>query len=420
MARIRDKSKRARIWSVVFTAVVLGTIVSATLFHIPPDWPLGGAEESLKTTPLSAKTWFDGSFAKDAEQWMLRRFGLRGFAIRLANQIGYSVFGHLPESRGTAIFQGKEGWLFESYYRSFYEKPTKADGEQIAKMARDLAVIQNYLLEKGTELVVVIAPSKLEVYSEYLPDGIEKTASRLSARDQVLEALRTEGVNHVDGRSLFLSWKKEPETPLLFPEYGIHWNAYGAQRILDEIWKTIGSPAPLPQVVGYKKVFPFGTDTDLLLLLNLPFYQGLPPRVPYPVLSDFPTPERPLSVLLVGDSFSHQLVDAIGRTGCFSKARHLYYFRTIFDYTWKPGEHPKTSTIGDHRTGRVEDHESVDWADVLPRYDVVILEFNEIYSRKAIWGFADFVRKDLPSSAASESTDQDAAKTSNDKPPSKP
>lgn len=392
MARPRDNSHRARLVSVVFTAVALGLVLTATLFHVPPDWPLAGTEGELKTPPLTLRSWFDGSFAKNAEPWLLRRFGFRGFAIRAANQIDYSLFGRLPESRGTAVLQGKDGWLFEHSYQRFFEGQFGADEEKTARMARDLAAIRSILAECGTRLVVVIAPSKMEIYPEYLPPAIQKGLSGPPARQQVSEALRAHGLPVVDGHELLLSWKAEKGGPLLFPEYGTHWNSYAAQRILDCIWTAAAMTSSLPHVVGYKISEPTGMDTDLLDLLNLPFYRGiLAPKVPHPVLLKEKTIAATHRALLMGDSFCFQIIDAMERTGAFSDAKLLYYFRGVYDFRFQTGKPLGRHSPRRHRTGSIQDHTAIDWNVFFDGYDLVILEFNEIFARKYLWGFPDVV-----------------------------
>lgn len=397
MARFQDNRQRARVLSIALTVIVLATIVSATLFHFPPDKPLTGAENAFTPTPLTARNWFDGSFAKNAEAWMLRRFGLRGYAIRLANQLDYSLFGKLPESRGTGVIRGKDGWLYENTYRRFYEGQYSVRDEQADLLARQLSIIQKLLAERGTRLVVVIAPSKLEVYPEYLPDVIVRKSTSTPAREQIARALEKHNVPLVDAHSIFLDWKQDKTVPLLFPKCGTHWNAYGAQRIFDEILKAAGMEDSIPHVIGYEFNPPLGTDSDLLRLLNIPFYK-YSAQVPYPLLSKTPAPSgKRLRSLLVGDSFSYQLIDAMGRTGSFSNARFVYYLRSIFDFSWEGNERLRTTSPEGRRTAAITDHQAIDWNEFLAGYDILILEFNEIFSRDFLWGFAQFALDGLSS-----------------------
>ena len=394
----KPNDKLRRLLSCSFALLALA-IIAATALYPRLDWKLAGAENAVPAPGLSPQKWLSGEIQAQTEPWLARRFGVRGFALRTANQLNYSVFHRKPAN--TSVVFGKDGWLYEKGYFTYYQErhPLKRP-KQAKQFAGQMAALRDRLSERGIPLVVVVSPSKLEIYPEHLPDGIapsDEALTRTPGYIQVIEALKAAGIPIVDAHALLLDWKNDGIP--LFPKTGTHWNSYAAQKCMAEAWRTAraeesgkGLP-PFPEVTGSEDRSPIGADTDLGDLLNFIHSPGSGEKVPYPVLAQTESGKR-ARVLMVGDSFTFQLVDAMGRSGCVADVKLLYYFRGIYDFRWKEGETPVFNNPEDFRTGSV-DHKKIDYNELVADKDIVVVEFNEIYARNFAWGFADFASTGL-------------------------
>jgi hypothetical protein len=217
-----------------------------------------------------------------------------------------------------------------------------------------------------------------------------QSAGKTPARDTLVAHLREAGVAVVDARALFLDWKREGA--LLFPRNGTHWNAYGAQRIWDAVVDAARTQNPgfpsVPRVVGHVEAPPLKSDRDLAALYNMVRYPYAERLVPYPVLEEggAAPAERRLRVLGVGDSFSFQLADAMGRCGAVESYRLIYYNKADYRYAWAPGELPRENRPEKHRLSSF-DAASFDINEATRDCDLVIVELNDVFARKRAWGF---------------------------------
>lgn len=382
----------ARQASIALFATAWVMALSATLTGFPPDWKPGGTEKPPSMPRFDADSLLSGRFAEEFERHCARTFGFRGFGIRLEHQLEWDLFGELPSPGGTAIDRGRDNWLYEHDYVRHFTDRFGMPRDEAEEFAARAASLRERLARNGIPLVVCISPSKAAIYPEYLPEGVEpseKTSGNNPAGNLLVECLRKAGVAVVDSRALFLEWKQEG--PLLFARNGTHWNAYGAQRVFDAIVAAarVQNPAfpPVPEVVGHVDAPPLKKDHDLSALFNMYRYPYPDKAVPYPVLSAVPEPaDRRLRILGVGDSFSHQLADAMGRTGAVESFRLLYYNKADYRFAWSPGERPRQNEDKRFRQPSF-DAEGFDLDEATRGCDLVIIEMNDILVRQRAWGF---------------------------------
>lgn len=381
----------ARRTSILLFAAAWALVLSATFAGFPRDWKTAGKETSAPVPP--ARTLLTGEFGEGFERHFAQAFGFRGFGIRLAHQLGWAVFRTLPETGGTVIDRGKDGWLYEHPYVRDYVRRFEMLPEEVEEFAGRMSSLRDLLAAKGIPLVVCLSPSKAAVYPEHLPGYAapsEKEWRNTPARDMLLEGLRAAGISVVDGRALFLAWKREG-TPL-FARNGTHWNAYGAQRVFDAVVAAARAqdaafPA-VPETAGHVDASPLATDHDLSDLYNMIRYPYGERTSPYPVLSDAPAPEGGrLRILGVGDSFAFQLADAMGRTGAVESFRLLYYNKGDYRFAWAEGEKPRENFPDRFRLPSF-DPAAFDIGEATEECDLVLVEMNDFYARQRAWGFA--------------------------------
>ncbi len=382
----------ARKASIILFAAVSATVLLATFTGFPPDWKPAGVEKLAPMPSLRPKSLISGRFGEEFERHFAQQFGVRGYGIRLAHQLGWEIFGTLPPTGGTIVDRGKDHWLFEHEYVRHHVHRYEMKKKEAVEFADRMATLKEHLSKRGIALVVCVSPSKADVYPEYLPDGTEPSAEEKGntpARDQLVMRLRHAGVAVVDSRAFFLKWKKG-EVPL-FARNGTHWNAYGAQRIFNAIVSTARkqnkSIPPVPKVIGHVDAPPLMTDHDLSALYNMIRYPYAEKAVPYPLFAEKATnANRRLRILGVGDSFSFQLADAMGRCGAVESFRLLYYNKADYRFAWAPGDRPRESKPEKYRMPSFN-AKSFDIDEATRDCDLVIVELNDIFARKRAWGF---------------------------------
>jgi hypothetical protein len=313
-----------------FCALALPLFQSAT--GLPPDYPLAGVESTATSPTVSLAAWWSGALQTEIDAWINQRIGLRGFMVRTANQINYSLFRELSKRGGTPVLMGRDGFLFEKAYVDAYRESGTRPEAELQNISFSTRRLQDRLAADGIAFLLVIAPSKAEIYPEHLPPGIDVAgrAGRRSNYENLIEFLRRDGVNLVDAHALFLEWKRAPGAPLLFTKGGTHWNQYGAARvvsqIMDRLRELTGKDLPAIRVVGAETNRVIADeDNDLGELVNL--WSGRPLAGPqiHPVTDTRPGTYLP-DLLVVGDSFVFTLTNLMDREQLYRRRDTFYYY----------------------------------------------------------------------------------------------
>jgi hypothetical protein len=379
--------------------ILLAVPMSAKVLRWPPDARLHGVEARIHMPPFRCSDWFDGAYQREVETYLAQRTGLRGFFVKLFNQANYSLFGKLAGGDGTRCREGADSWLYEEVYLREYMSRSGMPHDRISLFSRRLAALQYSLAEQGIEFLLVVAPSKAEVYPERLPGSIRLARCAVettNAYEALIPALVEQNVRYLDTHRLFLDIKTNH--PPLFAAGGTHWNYYGVQIAVHEAMKRLESETALRFCVapGIERIVwqqPVGTDLDLRNILNLWRFEahGMA-DVPYPVVG--PVARRAgvpkAKVVIVGDSFGFTLVDALARTEAFDRIEFLYYFKRRFSYDLIK-THPGDGWMlphGDFEIGPF-DKNTLDWDATFADAKVVIVEVNEILLGYGGWRFPE-------------------------------
>ncbi len=196
-------------------------------------------------------------FIADFEEYYNDQFGLRDIFLRTYTATKKLLGDHNISSNsqnvGTKnIIKGKNGWFFLN---------RKWDGDPVADYRNlhlyseaDLwrstllfAARTDWLKRQGIEYLLFFAPNKHTIYSEYLPDYIQKEGE-ISSWDQLNDSLRRyTNVHFVDLRSTLINaksnaaqyWKENKDQAALYFKKDSHWNAGGADIAQYEVAKKI-------------------------------------------------------------------------------------------------------------------------------------------------------------------------------------
>ena len=323
--------------AILFSLVLaLPLVQMATGF--PPDYPLAGVETTATRPATGWAAWWNGTLQPDFDGWINQRIGLRGWLVRTANQLNYVLFRELPRRSGTQVLLGRDGMLYEKVYVDAYNQSGHRLGKELRNISASTKRLQDRLAADGIAFLLVIAPSKAEIYPEFLPPEADVAGrpARRSNYENFVKYLRADGVNLVDAHELFLQWKTAPGAPRLFANGGTHWNEYGAARVVAEIARRLraatGKDLPTVEIVGaVTNRTIVGEDNDLGELVNL--WSGRPLAGPqiHPVADVRPGAHLP-DVLFVGDSFVFTLTNFMDRLGLYRKRNTYYYYNR--EYFW--------------------------------------------------------------------------------------
>ena len=166
------------------------------------------------------------SFYKD-------HFGFRNGLIRSHNWIRYKLFKGASYGK---VFFGKGNWLFlaKSGTISDYlgQDPLTTDELEIWK--DNLEQRHQWLSERGIRYLFVIAPNKLTIYPEMLPDHVGKFKGQ-TRLDQLVAYLNSNStIKLLDLRNALKQAKK---TDLVYHKTDTHWTDWGGFTAYLEIYK---------------------------------------------------------------------------------------------------------------------------------------------------------------------------------------
>lgn len=264
--------------------------------------------------------------------------GLGKILTRTIRQFGYTIFQQLPKDGNDKVRMGRNGFLFEKDYVDAYNQSGQHPESELKSISASTRLLQNRLAVDGITLLIVIAPSKAEIYPEYLPKEADVAGrfSRRSNYQNLLDFLHRDGVNLIDAHVLFLQWKRMQKTPLLFAKGGTHWNAYGSALVIEQITKKLrtlsGQDFPTIRVTGStarrKLADP---DNDLGDLADLWTSRPLFSPQIHPVV-EMQTGKEPLDILVVGDSFAFPLIRHMVREKICRRLDLYYYYNRHLTY----------------------------------------------------------------------------------------
>ncbi|MBQ9252023.1 MAG: hypothetical protein IJ188_05255 [Clostridia bacterium] len=194
----------------------------------------------------------------------------RNQLITLHTGIDYFCF---HRSANTRVIAGKGRWLF-------YDAPVDGDAiacyqgtnlyspEELQALAENCLRQRDFLQAQGKEFLILIAPNKERVYSEYMPEQYGPPAIEYRAL-QVYQYLR----EHTDLRVVYpygeimTARQKLPQN--LYYRTDTHWNALGAYIAARALGKELGIDLPeiTSEEISISQKGPWAGD--LAQMLNL-------------------------------------------------------------------------------------------------------------------------------------------------------
>lgn len=149
------------------------------------------------------------------DEYINARIGFHDEAIDFYLRSNDMVFGELLHP---SYAYGKNGYVFGTYNEEVI------DEEFINNFCKYLKQVQDYCSERNVPLIYCINPSKMTVYSRYLPDGYKRSNDKIS---YLYDKLKENNINYISNIEYFKE-KAEKEQIYNVKFDAGHWNDLGA------------------------------------------------------------------------------------------------------------------------------------------------------------------------------------------------
>lgn len=310
-----------------FLIVLMVILIMPLLFVFIPvnDRELNGVVEHVSVPVLATDSWLDGDFQKGFESYFSFNLGLRKAAVRTASQINY----WLGVQRNEVIVGKQNELMGKECIDALYGRDFIGE-DSICRTVRSIKRFQQLLNQNDVKFFVVIAPNKSRLYRDKIPDsykGEDNARTNYSVFKRQLEDVE---VPVVDFQQWFEQIDKKSPYPL-YSNLGLHWSYYSAtfcgDSLLGFIADLLGKKA---NHVVYKEVnvtnIPYGTDKDLMELMNLWFDIPLSKPLAY-FKTELKTDSSAYvpSVLAVGDSYYWNIIYS-GIPAAFYQPNSAYFY----------------------------------------------------------------------------------------------
>ncbi|MEW6074028.1 MAG: hypothetical protein AB1726_15710 [Planctomycetota bacterium] len=249
----------AAIWLPLADALLgIAPVIPLVEKRLPAPRPAFPADRaSLAALPAALEAYHDD------------RFGFRAALIRLHHLL---LVRGLRMAPSEDVVLGKDGWLFLGLQGAIdqHRAVDPLPAEVLAAWQRRLEECHEYCEDRGALFLFVIAPNKLSIYPEHLPDSVRRVGKE-TRLDQFLRHMGERSrVPILDLRPALLEAKRRE---LVYRKYDAHWNEVGAfaayRGIVQELRRTF--PAiPLYGEADFRRRVVTAAGGDLADIVGLP------------------------------------------------------------------------------------------------------------------------------------------------------
>jgi|GEM_PF-1019362 len=228
----------------------------------------GFEKRTLQELPRCALKWQSlVTFPKRMEKYYRDHFGLRDQLIAWHNLIHVRLFRKSPND---AVTLGSENWLFYNadHCLADFLGLWRGNREQFEAWRRIIRDRQIWLADRGVNYLVVIVPTKMMVYPQFLPLRIREFAG-VAILEEFLRYVRDKDGGH--GLVDLLDPLHELEPYPSFFRTDTHWNGLGAFRAYKVIMEDIRQWYPEITPLHEARIRNVSTEFrgDLSTMLNL-------------------------------------------------------------------------------------------------------------------------------------------------------
>lgn len=329
----------------LYIILCLVTLISLMAFFIQEQWhpftfkPLAGVEVKTEFPAFTVENFASGQLQSDLEQYSRENFGFREPLIRGYNQYLWDCY---KKTNVESVVIGKHNYVFSKNpvddYLGTYRQHFADDLPQLRQNLRQEALrlrnVQQILAECGKHLLVVIEPSKVNVYPEYLPASLTSPADNVTAADIYPTLFDSLGVNYIDFNRYFKEVKNTVDYAL-YPQLGTHWSNLAALHVTDSVLRYMAwlGHQSLPTLAISETLYDttMYPDDDLEKLLNLSrSIRSVPNRyAKFKIVHDSLSVKP--SIITIGDSYYWNIAYHVPLDSIFTRHPFWYYNNTVYD-----------------------------------------------------------------------------------------
>lgn len=224
---IRERLQKLYVWYRLFPAAVFLYIV----FYPFLANLVASNTELLDNRPLKAKpTELSRDFAVFFQQFLPSGKSIVIISFKLFGKIQYK----LGIDNGITI-QGQKGWAFydsakvpDGYTLIDYFGEVRFSEDELRQMASGVEKARQFYARRGIDYMIVVAPNKEAMYSEYMPERLQKQRkSEQSRMDLAVEYLQKHTkVKILNFKEALTAAKQKMPMEIYFP-LDSHWNEVG-------------------------------------------------------------------------------------------------------------------------------------------------------------------------------------------------
>lgn len=361
---------------VVITMILLFLPVFQMKLKYVDIEPLKGVTHKQKIPAFTFKSWLDFKYQPKLYKYLVENYGFREYAIRLYNQIHFSLY----KKGSSHVIVGIDNYLFEPWFIKSHNGEDYIGEEKISDQIHKLQLISDTLLALNKELVIILAPGKVAYWPEFVPShylkpGIDNTNYKVFASELSKSTIKYIDINH------WYMLAKDTSIYHLFPKTGTHWSSYGAGVAYDSIIHYIKKKTSFnlvdTKIVDIKVKSEFkkaDINIDIENVLNLMYpLDRLEIAFPRLKLYNKKNADKP-NTIFISDSFFWNIFNHYPTKGkVFGDLQFWYYNKTIYPESYKKRITP----------------EQISFDNVIAETDLIVIMACPVTIKELGWGFID-------------------------------
>ena len=298
-------------------AILMLSLPMLMFFGIPEKFTkLAGVESESAVHGWTWTRWMERAFQKEAEEYYAKKFFLRKTFLKIRNQLYDLVnLGCFHSGYDGSIIEGRDHVLYERGYLDCYYAPMRVEESRHQASFRLIRQIFRKLRSRGIDCIYILAPDKVFLYPEFLPEYHKYYLRKQSdaPHEAYARLFAKYGIPHFNAYD-FLG--AHLDRGPFFPVAGTHWNAKGAALTVETVLTRLNAgkdagkrylirtPDQFQEKLNRNNQY---LDNDIGKLLNLYYSASLRRNIAYkPLYRDNGKPANPGTVIVFGDSFTGQ------------------------------------------------------------------------------------------------------------------
>lgn len=349
--------------------IALSLPILHNIINIPLVKPLKGDVVIPENVSFSLNKWNSGEYQEKKDNYNNSIFSIRPILIRINNEFYFRVF---KTVRANGIVVGKKNYLYEENYIKAYNGTDFIGEDSLRNILTKLEFISDTLNKLNKQLIIVFAAGKASFYPEFIPDKYLPAKEKTNYKFLSVAAKKMD-LNVIDFNRWFIDNKHKSKHPL-YPQFGIHWSAYGSAFAADSIIRYIEEKRNIdaPNFIydGFDFKQPFETDYDIADGMNL-LFKLKSFQMTYPKLQIQKGETKP-KVLMIADSYYWEMYGK-GISNCFQDDHFWYYNQLVY---------PQSNTTETYTN-------DLDFKSEINNHEVIIIMATEASLKDLGWGFIE-------------------------------